>query len=367
MRRRRSYSEEDCLPLQDHVIWFQDMSFNALVSAMIDQDGTYRDALAEEEEKRKRVMSGPSEDSADDAPPKYRLVYTPSAGKSRVPPPSPQWDPYPPQQQMLPQVTVQTQPQQVLSQTPVQSPQYVSPRAPQQKTIVDNAPCFNSGHVEHNAWQGRAPKRGKAPRGPTSTVIQPKGQLRAPMPINGCVNHTTVKDILEGEVLTGTFLLFGHPIIILFDSGASHGFITSLCARRAELSLTVIKPSYMICTLGSRIVSNQIAREVLLELAGQVFPTHLIVLDEQGIDVILGMSWMKRHKAILDIAKQLVSLDSPIYGKVALHLPFIVHIEASVHHTMAKSIEKIPVVREFSDVFHMIYQECLLREELSSK
>jgi hypothetical protein len=82
MRRRRSYSEEDCLPLQDHVIWFQDMSFNALVSAMIDQDGTYRDALAEEEEKRKRVMSGPSEDSTDDAPPKYRLVYTPSAGKS---------------------------------------------------------------------------------------------------------------------------------------------------------------------------------------------------------------------------------------------------------------------------------------------
>jgi hypothetical protein len=49
---------------------------------MIDQDGTYRDALAEEEEKRKRVMSGPSEDSTDDAPPKYRLVYTPSAGKS---------------------------------------------------------------------------------------------------------------------------------------------------------------------------------------------------------------------------------------------------------------------------------------------
>jgi hypothetical protein len=50
-------------------------------------------------------------------------------------------------------------------------------------------------------------------------------------------------------------------------------------------------------------VANQIAREVPLELAGQVFPTHLIVLDEQGIDVILGMSWMKLHKAIMDIAR----------------------------------------------------------------
>jgi hypothetical protein len=49
-----------------------------------------------------------------------------------------------------------------------------------------------------------------------------------------------VEDIPEGEeVLVGTFLLFGHPIIILFDSGASHGFITSECAKRAQLSLIV--------------------------------------------------------------------------------------------------------------------------------
>jgi hypothetical protein len=80
-------------------------------------------------------------------------------------------------------------------------------------------------------------------------------------------------------------------------------------------------------------VANQIPREVPLELAGQVFPTHLIVLDGQGIDVILGVSWMKVHKAILDIAKRLVYLDSPIYGKVALQLLVVVHIKASVHHT----------------------------------
>jgi hypothetical protein len=57
------------------------MSFNALVSAVIDQDGTYRALLVEEEEKRKRVVSGPSEDSTEGAPPKYHLVYTPSIGK----------------------------------------------------------------------------------------------------------------------------------------------------------------------------------------------------------------------------------------------------------------------------------------------
>jgi hypothetical protein len=53
---------------------------------------------------------------------------------------------------------------------------------------------------------------------------------------------------------------------------------------------------------------------------------------------------MKLHKAILDIANRLVYLDSSIYGKVALHLLVIVHIKASVHHTMAKGREEIPVV-----------------------
>jgi hypothetical protein len=51
------------------------------------------------------------------------------------------------------------------------------------------------------------------------------------------------------------------------------------------------------------------------------------------------------------IAKQRVYLDSLIYGNVFLHLPVIVHIKAYVHHIVAKSIEEIPMVQEFADVF----------------
>jgi hypothetical protein len=79
--------------------------------------------------------------------------------------------------------------------------------------------------------------------------------------------------------------------------------MSAACAKRSKLALTVAKPSYMISILGGRIVANQIAREVLLELAGQVFLTQLIALDGQGIDVILGMRWMKLYNTILDIAK----------------------------------------------------------------
>jgi hypothetical protein len=34
----------------------------------------------------------------------------------------------------------------------------------------------------------------------------------------------------------------------------------------------------------------------------------------------------------------------PIYGKVVSHLPVVVHIKASVHHTVVKSTEEIPMV-----------------------
>jgi hypothetical protein len=63
------------------------------------------------------------------------------------------------------------------------------------------------------------------------------------------------------------------------------------------------------------------------------------------------MNWMKMHKAILDIAAELVHLNPPVYGKVTLHLPVIARIKASLHHVVEKKIEDIHVVQEFSDVF----------------
>jgi hypothetical protein len=75
-----------------------------------------------------------------------------------------------------------------------------------------------------------------------------------------------------------------------------------------------------------------------------VFETDLIILSGQGIDVILGMSWMKWHNNILDISAQLVHLNSPVYGKVTLHLLAISRIKVSLHHMVERMIEDIHVV-----------------------
>jgi hypothetical protein len=60
-----------------------------------------------------------------------------------------------------------------------------------------------------------------------------KGPQRGPVPRTGRSNYTTVEEIPTGEeVLASTFFLNEHPIIILFDSRASHNFMSSLVLRK---------------------------------------------------------------------------------------------------------------------------------------
>jgi hypothetical protein len=82
-----------------------------------------------------------------------------------------------------------------------------------------------------------------------------------------------------------------------------------------------------------------------------VFPTSLIILEGQRINVILGMNWMKRQKVVLDISARLVHLDSPTFGKVSLQLPLVARLQASIHAVVVKSLNEIPVVHEYLDVF----------------
>jgi hypothetical protein len=154
-----------------------------------------------------------------------------------------------------------------------------------------------------------------------------------------------MEEISTGEeVLEGTFFLNERPIIILFDLGASHDFMCLTYAKEAKLSLVASGAPYVISSLGGQVDADQVVKKVLLELSGRIFSTNLIILSGQGKDVILGMSWMKAHRVILDIASQLVHLDTPVYGKVILHLPAISRIKASLHHVVELKLEDIQAI-----------------------
>jgi hypothetical protein len=112
------------------------------------------------------------------------------------------------------------------------------------------------GHFARECHQS---KQSNSPRAPTPVVNQQRGQQKGPAPRTGHANYTTVDEIPMGEeVLAGTFFLNEHPIIILFDSGASHDFMSSTCAKKPKLSLVALGVPYVISTLGGRVDADQI-------------------------------------------------------------------------------------------------------------
>jgi hypothetical protein len=208
-------------------------------------------------------------------------------------------------------------------------------RPPSQKMGIVSNTCYNCGQVGHIVRDCTAPRRNSAPRPRSHCNQPPHDPTMIVATRTGHVNYTTIEDVPEGDqVLTGTFSLNGHPIVILFDSSASHDFIRKVCTQKCQLVIEHMSMLYMILTLGGNVIT-QLVINVPLNLAGKVYKTHLIVLDGQGIDVILGMSWIRDHKALLNTASRTMQLDTPDHGIVVLQLPSPSSTTPSLHHTTA--------------------------------
>jgi hypothetical protein len=62
----------------------------------------------------------------------------------------------------------------------------------------------------------------------------------------------------------------------------------------------------MISTPGVKISSNQLIRYVPIQLGSKVIKTDLVLLHLEGMDIILGMDWMTKHKVLLDISSRVI-------------------------------------------------------------
>jgi hypothetical protein len=217
--------------------------------------------------------------------------------------------------------------------------------------------CFNCGCSGHFARECTTLKK-TATQG--HVTPPPRGPQKVAVAKTGRVNYTTLKDVPKAEqVLAGMFSLNGHPIIVPFYSGATHNFISKACTKSCWLTITHLSTPYMISTPGGKTVTQYLAKNTPLNLRGIVYKTGMIILDGQGIDMILGMSWMKEYKVVLDIAARTVHLKSPTHGSVILKLPSPTSIASALHHTAAQNLEDIPIAYEFPDIFQKICQTCL--------
>jgi hypothetical protein len=169
----------------------------------------------------------------------------------------------------------------------------------------------------------------------------------------GRIYYTQVATTPEGEpIMMGTFLVANYPAVILFDSGASHTFISKNFLEKHCIPCTESREGFIIHSPGGRIFTKEIVFHILVTLAGREFPTNMIVLKDQDIDVILGMNWLAQHKAILNTNLRTIKLSHG-HEEILLSIPVAVLTKpfGRVYEAIVLEIQDIPVVCEFLDVF----------------
>jgi hypothetical protein len=169
----------------------------------------------------------------------------------------------------------------------------------------------------------------------------------------GRIYYTQVATTPEGEpIMMGTFLMANHPAVILFDSGASHTFISKKFVEKYCIPCIESREGFVIHSPGGQIFTNEVAFHVPVTLAERDFPTNMIFIKGQDIDVILGMNWLAQHKAILNTDLRTIRLS---YGQeeVLLSIPVatIAKPFGRVYEAIIPEIQDIPIVCEFPDVF----------------
>jgi hypothetical protein len=108
--------------------------------------------------------------------------------------------------------------------------------------------------------------------------------------MHGRINHMTIDEAQQAQyVVLGMFLATSHPATILFDSGASHSFISSCFVVKHNLPIATMKYMMLVSSPGGEMRTRQICPAVSITIRGVDFLSNVILLDSKGIDIILGM------------------------------------------------------------------------------
>ncbi|XP_026425940.1 uncharacterized protein LOC113322133 [Papaver somniferum] len=206
-------------------------------------------------------------------------------------------------------------------------------------------------------------------QGNAASPFQPRQQN-----IQGKLNSITeVKGEPENAVIEGNFQIFSTRANILFDTGATHSFISLHLAAYLGLKLDPLGSILNLSSpLGSVVSLNKICKECEMTLGNHRVSIDLIPMRMQEYDVIVGMDWMSQNQAILCCAEKrvsfvtedriLVSVQGEKWKVINPSIPGMKrgdetekHMALLAHLTEGDEVvdtgKEVLVVREFADVF----------------
>jgi hypothetical protein len=246
-------------------------------------------------------------------------------------------------------------------QTPTAGNQSVQKTQAAQDPLQADRRCYNCGDKGHYA--NRCPNpRTHTNQTATATPAPTSGANSIPLAAKqnyarGRVNHVTMEEAQEApDVVIGMFFINDTSAVVLFDSRVLHSFISSAYVEKHNLPMAPLRCQMLVSSPGGDMPARQLCPKVNLKIRGVDFVTNVIVLESRGIDVILCMDWLSKHKVLIDCAKKSVKLTTPDGNGLEFVAEPVVTTKgvanrAKVNQLDASQGSKVSVVNEFPDGF----------------
>jgi hypothetical protein len=97
--------------------------------------------------------------------------------------------------------------------------------------------------------------------------------------------------------------------------------------------------------------TKHICPVISITIMGVDFLANLIVLDSKGIDIILGMDWLRKYDGIILCAKRAIRLTKEDGTIVEVSVAIPAGQVSLLNKVQGTSLDEIGIVREYPDVF----------------
>jgi predicted aspartyl protease len=142
------------------------------------------------------------------------------------------------------------------------------------------------------------------------------------------------------------------PATVLFDSGATHSFMSARYANTNELPLKIMKTPMIVITPKGLVEANHMTHKLTLTIMGREFGATAIILEASSIDLIIGMSWLRKAKAIIHCGRGTIELTSPKGERFDVEITVTTSTRRAAFFIDVEFVgNNIRVVSDFPDVF----------------
>ena len=121
-------------------------------------------------------------------------------------------------------------------------------------------------------------------------------------------------------LIAGNFTLYNIKRHALVYLGSTHSYV---CTEKLSDKLPSIEPlaydMHVTSPLGHSVRVNRVYKNCPLMIHDREFLVDLIALPFHEFDLILGMDWLSKHRAIVDYDKKTVMLKCLDLSKATIH------------------------------------------------